>query len=216
MTAITVAIVDDHPLFREGVGAALSRLGFDIVGTGSTREDAVAIAEQRRPDIMLVDISMPGGGLEAIHPILSKNSLQKIVVLTVSEFPEDATRALNSGARGYILKGVGARSLADSLTSVVAGETYVSPTLAAKMFSALKDISSREDQKHPLDTLTTREFEILTLVASGMSNKHVALQLDLQEKTVKYHMTKVLSKLNAPNRTAAAMLLRQANPINGS
>ena len=132
MTAITIAIVDDHPLFREGVGAALSRLGFEIVGTGSTREDAIAIAEQRHPDILLVDISMPGGGLEAIHPILSKNPSQKIVVLTVSESPEDATRALNSGARGYILKGVGARSLADSLKSVVTGETYVSPNSCRK------------------------------------------------------------------------------------
>ena len=211
MTAITIAIVDDHPLFREGVAAALSRLGFEVVGGGSTRDDAVALAEQRRPDIMLVDISMPGGGLEAIYPILSRNPSQKIVFLTVSESSEDATKALNSGAKGYILKGVGARSLADILKTVASGETYVSPTLGAKMLSALKALSSREEQKHPLDTLTARELEILTLVASGMSNKRVALQLDLHEKTVKYHMTKVLSKLNAPNRTAAAMLLRDAH-----
>lgn len=206
MTAIRIAIVDDHPLFREGVTAALSALGFEIVGEGSSKDDAIDLAERHRPDILLLDISMPGGGLETIDPVISSNSSQKIVFLTVSESSEDAAKALNAGAKGYVLKGVGAKSLADILKNVVTGETYVSPALAARMVTDLRAL--RDAPTSPLEALTARELEILKLVASGMSNKRVALQLNLQEKTIKYHMTKVMSKLKAPNRTAAAMLLR--------
>ena len=202
-----LAVVDDHPLFREGVISTLSGMGFEIVGQGSTGEDALALADQR-PDIMLLDVSMPGGGLDAITRILATNPSQKMVVLTVSESTEDAARAINCGAKGYVLKGVGARSLADILRLVAAGETYVAPTLAARMLADLKALSSAGISKHPLATLTEREREILNLVASGMSNKHVALRLDLQEKTVKHHMTRVMSKLKVRNRTAAAMVFR--------
>jgi len=208
MTATRVVIVDDHPLFREGVAGALSGMGFEIVGEGCSKDDAIYLAEQQQPDILLLDISMPGGGLETIQPVLSTNASQKIVFLTVSESAEDAAKALNAGAKGYVLKGVGAKSLGDILKSVVKGETYVSPTLAARMLADLQTLSSKETYTSPLETLTARELEILELVALGMSNKRIALQLRLQEKTVKYHMTKVLSKLKAQNRTAAAMVFR--------
>jgi len=210
--AVTVAVVDDHPLFRDGVTSALSTLGFQIVGTGSSREDAVALAERETPDIMLLDIAMPGGGLEAVAPIVANNESQKIVFLTVSESSHDAARALNSGAKGYVLKGVGAKSLGEILRSVANGEIYVSPTLAAKMFTDLQALSKKPALSEPLQTLTPRELEILALVSDGLSNKRVALHLEIQEKTVKYHMTKVLEKLGVLNRTAAAILYREARP----
>jgi DNA-binding NarL/FixJ family response regulator len=180
--------------------------GFEIVAEGSSKDDAIRIAESLRPDIILMDISMPGGGLNAIALILEISPSQKIVMLTVSEASDDVTAALNGGAKGYVLKGVGSRALADVIRTVASGESYVAPTLSAKLIS---NRSAAPQKKSDLLTeLTAREQEVLHLVASGMSNKHVARKLDLHEKTVKHHMTQVMAKLGVSNRTEAAMVLR--------
>lgn len=211
MAVIRIAVIDDHPLFREGVARSLSEIGgFEVVGEGATKEDALRITEVKRPDIVLLDISMPGGGLNAIEPILSRHPAQKILLLTVSEKTEDVATALNSGVKGYVLKGVGSRALAEILRAVAAGESYVSPSLSAQLLSDLSARSGLPPRTNPLATLTEREREILALVASGLSNKHIALRLDLQEKTVKHHMTRVFAKLGVSNRTQAAMVLRDA------
>ena len=208
---IRLAVVDDHPLFREGVNRGLLRVsGFEIVGEGATYDDALRIAETQRPDILLMDISMPGGGLNAIAPILERHPDQKIVMLTVSEASDDVARALNSGAKGYVLKGVGLRALAEILRTVAAGENYVEPMLSARLLSDLSALSNSSAKADPIAGLTGREKQILTLVATGLSNKRVALQLNLHEKTVKHHMTRVLTKLKVSNRTEAAMALRDA------
>jgi len=215
MRPIKIAVVDDHPLFREGVTRSLSEIGgFEIVGEGGTRDDAVRLAVEQRPDILLMDISMPGGGLHAISAILNLFPLQKIVMLTVSEAGDDLTQALAAGAKGYVLKGVGSQSLAEVIRTVAAGESYVSPTLSARLIGdlLLRGAGPRPD---PLSQLTGREQEILSLVAAGMSNKRVALQLDLQEKTIKHHMTRILAKLGVRNRTEAAMTLRDAMEHHG-
>src|SRR4051794_33706342 len=105
---IRLVVIDDHPLFREGVTRSLTEIdGFEVVGEGSSAEDALRLAGEEAPDILLLDISLPGGGLNAIAPILSHRPSQKIVMLTVSEESEDLAAALNSGAQGYVLKGVG-------------------------------------------------------------------------------------------------------------
>lgn len=211
MKAIRIAVIDDHPLFREGVTRSLSEVGgFEIVGVGGTGDDAVRIVQEKRPHILLMDISMPGGGISAIRLILELVPDQKIVMLTVSEASDDVSRALNSGAKGYVLKGVGSRALAEVIRTVASGESYVSPTLSARLLS---DLSARSDplsRPDPISDLTAREREILKLVAGGLSNKRVALQLNLQEKTVKHHMTHILAKLRVSNRTEAAMALRDA------
>jgi DNA-binding NarL/FixJ family response regulator len=208
MTAgIRVAVIDDHPLFREGVTRSLSEIdGFEIVAEGSSKDDAIRIAESLRPDIILMDISMPGGGLNAIALILEISPSQKIVMLTVSEASDDVTAALNGGAKGYVLKGVGSRALADVIRTVASGESYVAPTLSAKLISNRSAAPAKKSDL--LTELTAREQEVLHLVASGMSNKHVARKLDLHEKTVKHHMTQVMAKLGVSNRTEAAMVLR--------
>jgi two-component system nitrate/nitrite response regulator NarL len=211
MPPIRIAVIDDHPLFREGVTRSLSEIGgFEIVAEGSSMEDAIRIAQRHAPDVMLMDISMPGGGLEAIGPIRDIRPEQRIVMLTVSEAGDDITRALNSGARGYVLKGVGSQALAEILRSVAAGESYVSPTLSARLLKDLASFSNGGAKDDPLSTLTAREQEVLELVASGLSNKRIALKLDLHEKTVKHHMSRILAKLNVSNRTEAAMTLRDA------
>lgn len=208
-TAIRVAVVDDHPLFREGVTRSLLEIGgFEIVAEGSSRDDALHIAANLRPDVLLLDISMPGGGLNAILPILGLSPSQKIIMLTVSETSDDVTAALDRGALGYVLKGVGGRALADIIRSVATGESYVTPALSAKLLS--NRARGPGNLSALVANLTAREHEVLQLVAAGMSNKHVARKLDLQEKTVKHHMTQIMAKLGVTNRTEAAMVLRDA------
>ncbi|MBB3393585.1 response regulator transcription factor [Rhizobium sp. BK060] len=208
-TAIRVAVIDDHPLFREGVTRSLSEIdGFQIVAEGSTKDDAINVAENLQPDVLLMDISMPGGGLNAIAPILETVPLQKIVMLTVSESSDDVTAALNSGAKGYVLKGVGSRALAEIIRSVAAGESYVAPALSARLLSSRSSPAPRRSSA--IVALTPREQQVLQLVASGLSNKHVARKLDLHEKTIKHHMTQIMAKLGVANRTEAAMALRDA------
>lgn len=203
--AITLAVVDDHPLFREGVIRSLSEMdGFRVVGEGSSKEDALRIAAQQRPDILLLDISMPGGGLDGLALILGQIPNQKIVMLTVSEASDDVMAALKSGAKGYVLKGVGSRTLADILRSIAAGDSYVAPTLSARLISE----NGTSSQTNPFSSLTDREREVLELASAGLSNKHIGLKLDLHEKTIKHHMTQIFAKLEVSNRTEAAMAFR--------
>ena len=210
MTAVKIAVVDDHPLFREGVTRSLGEIeGFEMVGEGGSREDAIRIVREICPDVMLMDISMPGNGLDAIAEALDICPALKIVMLTVSEASDDIAKAIKLGAKGYVLKGVGSRALADVVTTVAAGESYVSPALSAKLIAGLSAPAETE-KPDPLAELTEREQEVLTLVASGLSNKRVARELDLHEKTVKHHMTRILSKLKVSNRTEAALTLRDA------
>ena len=159
---------------------------------------------------MLVDISMPGGGLDAAEEILRRHPHQKIVMLTVSELTDDVTQALNLGAKGYVLKGVDPRELTEVLRMVANGETYVSPTLSARVVSDLSARSVAAARRRPIDELTEREREILELVAAGLSNKRIALRLDTHEKTVKHYMTRILAKLHMSNRTEAAVAFREA------
>ncbi|WP_027062562.1 LuxR C-terminal-related transcriptional regulator [Mesorhizobium loti] len=207
--AVRIAIVDDHPLFRAGVARSLGELGgFEIVGEGSNAGDAERLAEVAKAHIMLLDISMPGGGLDAAAKILSMHPNLKIVMLTVSEANADVTAALKAGVHGYVLKGVGSASLGEILNSVAAGERYVSPALSAQL---LNDLIRPENNKADIiSKLSDREVGILQLVSEGLSNKEVAKRLFLQEKTVKHHMTRVLSKLNVRNRTEAALFLHGA------
>lgn len=213
---LSVAVVDDHPLFREGVVRSLSETGrFAIVAEGSSRDDAVRIAAETRPDLMLIDLSMPGNGLSAIAPILAAHPATRIVVLTVSETAEDLAAALNGGARGYLLKGVGSRALAEILSAIASGETYVTPSLSARLLSHLSGDRSSPIATDPVRSLSARENEVLDLVAAGLSNKEIAIRLDLQEKTVKHHVSRILSKLGAGNRTEAAMLYHGVGVASG-
>ncbi|WP_105370593.1 MULTISPECIES: response regulator [Neorhizobium] len=211
MTAVKIAVVDDHPLFREGVTRSLGEIeGFEMVGEGGSREDAIRIVREICPDVMLMDISMPGNGLDAIAEALDICPELKIVMLTVSEASDDIAKAIKLGAKGYVLKGVGSRGLAEVVKTVASGESYVSPALSAKLIAGLSAPAEKAEKQDLLAELTEREQEVLTLVASGLSNKRVARELDLHEKTVKHHMTRILSKLKVSNRTEAALTLRDA------
>ena len=206
---LQIAIVDDHPLFREGVAHTLRRQpGFEVVAEGSSAAEAIAIAGQRLPDIMLLDLSMPGGGLEAVRQIAAAYPVVKVIMLTVSQDEEDVTTALRAGARAYVLKGVAARELVEIIRSVAAGDAYVTPSLAASLLFDLRSTPAHRPNAGPLGELTERELQILERVAAGDSNKEIGATLQVSEKTVKHHMTNILQKLQVRNRVEAALLAR--------
>lgn len=204
-----IVVVDDHPLYREGVARTLADdPAIEIVGQGGDTDSAVHLARQHRPDLVLLDLSMPGGGgIEALRRIKALEYPPKVAILTVSEDDDDVMRALKAGASGYLLKGIGARELVAIVKDFARGQTYVTPTLAGRILNAMRDGAVRK-VPNPIDDLSKREEDILKLVAEGKSNKEVGRALDLQEKTVKHYMTSILQKLHARNRVEAAVIAR--------
>jgi len=206
---IRVVIIDDHPLFRGGVARTLSEdPDFDVVGEGASADDALEQVARHMPDLALIDVSMPGGGLTAAHRIRDSYPAVGVVMLTVSEDDDDVMAALSAGASGYILKGVGANDLLGVLRGIARGESYVAPSLAAKLLSTMQS-GGTVGGDNPVDALSKREEQILRLVARGLSNKEIGRELDLQEKTVKHYMTNILQKLHVRNRVEAALLARE-------
>lgn len=205
---IRIVLADDHPIFRDGLIHSIEETGeFQVVGVGGSADDAVSLAFEHKPDIALLDLSMPGNGLTAVRRIAEAGTAKAIAMLTVSEDSEDVTTAIQSGASGYVLKGVSAKELRDILAKLAAGEAHVSPGLAAQMLRVMR---TREAEKpSPIEDLTKREVDILKGVAAGRSNKEIGRSLNIQEKTVKHYMTIILSKLQARNRVEAALIAQK-------
>ena len=213
MDKIRIAIVDDHSIFREGMLSILkTEPDIEIIGEGASAEDAVRLAREFLPDIIFLDISMPGGGLNAAQSIVENYPVVKIIILTGSEGESHVMTALKTGARAYVLKGVAARELVNILHAVQSGEIYVTPTLAASLLSEMSTGSRNEPSAGVFEKLTGREHEILSLIAAGTSNKEIGLQLHLTEKTVKHYVTNILQKLQVHNRVQAAILALKPPP----
>ncbi|MBZ4691000.1 MAG: Two-component response regulator [Cereibacter sp.] len=209
MTTIRVLVADDHPLYREGVARSLADdPELEVVGQAQDAEGAADLAGRLRPDVALLDISMPGGGISALLRIAALPSPPRVAMLTVSEDDDDVMQSLKAGAAGYVLKGVGSRELVRLVKDIAAGQSYVSPALAARILNAMRARGTPAPES-PLAELSRREEDILRLVAQGKSNKEVGRELELQEKTVKHYMTSILQKLQVRNRVEAAILARQ-------
>jgi two-component system nitrate/nitrite response regulator NarL len=205
--SIRLIVVDDHPLFLDGLVATLSAdEELEVVATGGDASSAVAAARQHQPDLALLDIAMPGGGIEAARLIGSASPATRVVILTSSENEDDLRAAMDAGVKGYVLKGVAGRELRTILKSVHVGEVYVAPGLAYVMIKGLTKPRSVD----PFDDLTTREREVLELVAAGLSNAEIGGRLGLAEKTVKHYMTAILGKLQVGSRVEAALLAYKA------
>lgn len=208
--AVTVVVVDDHPLYRSGVVRSLEETDdFVVLAEGSSADDALRLCLLHAPSLVLLDISMPGNGIEAARMIAGQCPQIGIMMLTASEDGETTMKALAAGARGYVVKGVDATELATAARAIARGEAYVSPGLAANMLVSLKTLRSDGGPASVFDTLTAREEQILKLVATGLSNKEVGRRLTLQEKTVKHYMTTILQKLQLRNRVEAAVRARE-------
>jgi two-component system, NarL family, nitrate/nitrite response regulator NarL len=207
---IRIAIVDDHPLFREGVAATLrNNPALELVGQGASAEQAIQIAQDLLPDILLLDISLPGNGIEATREIARLCPYIKVIMLTASENEDHVSSALEAGARGYILKGIGAEELMRTIQSIYQGESYVTPQLAARLLSVMKSPPAHASSQDTLPALTKREEEILDGVAQGKTNKEIARALDISEKTVKHYMTNIMHKLQVRNRVEAALVVKR-------
>ena len=207
---IRVAVIDDHPLFREGVSHTIRSSNLlEVIGEGATADDAVRIAKDELPDIVLLDVSMPGGGIEAARTIARVCPVVKTIMLTVSESEEHVTQALEAGAQGYVLKGTSGSELINTMRAVSRGESYVTPGLAARLLSLSKRQAQGLAQDSDLPELTNREEQILDLVARGLTNKEIAKTLTISEKTVKHYMTNVMQKLQVRNRVEAVLAFQK-------
>ncbi|OYQ26827.1 DNA-binding response regulator [Pseudomonas mandelii] len=203
---IRIGIADDHPLLREGVANTLrKRADLQIVEQGGSADEAQAIAIRMRPDVMLMDVNMPGDVFAVVRFISTQLPDVKVLMLTVSESEDDAYSALEAGARGYVLKGVSGPDLVLAIRSIARGETYITPEFANKLLSNFK---KHEAEVRKID-LTHREEQIIREVSKGLTNKEVASKLLISEKTVKYYMTCVMQKLHARNRVEAVTALRR-------
>jgi two-component system nitrate/nitrite response regulator NarL len=204
---IRLLVADDHPLFLDGLVATLSAdEDMEVVATAGDASSAVRAAGEQRPDLALLDVAMPGGGLEAARLIGTASPETRVVMLTSSENEDDLVAAMNAGATGYVLKGIAGRELRAILKAVHGGEVYVAPGLAYGMIRGL----TRPRVHDPFQELTSREREVLELVAAGLSNAEIGGRLGLAEKTVKHYMTAILGKLEVGSRVEAALLAYKA------
>lgn len=202
--SIEILVVDDHPLFRQGVVNSLETVAdFKVVGETSSGEEALAMALSLMPDVVLLDVSMPGwNGIVTAEKIALACPATAIVMLTAADDKDKLLAALKAGARGYVLKGVSAKELADVVRSARAGDVYVSPSIAAEMLVSL----TKGKAPDPLQELTDREREILELIGNGLTNREIGDRIFLSEKTIKHYVTNILQKLQVRSRVEAALL----------
>jgi len=211
-TKIRVVVVDDHPIFRDGLVRTLEENDIKVVGQAVTAEEAIHQANTLLPDILLLDLCIPGGGLVCAKTVAEANPGIKILILTGSEDELDLLNSLKAGARGYVLKGVSGNELISIIKSVEAGNIYVSPSLAGSIL--YEEFGPQHDEGRPrslLYDLTEREQQILGLVATGHSNREIAEKLYLSENTVKQYMTRLMNKLHVRNRLEAALLVQRSS-----
>jgi two-component system, NarL family, response regulator LiaR len=199
--AVRVLLVDDHPVVRQGLRALLSTQdGIDVVGEAEDGEAGVTAAERLSPDVVLMDVVMPGmDGVEALRRIGERRPQTRVVMLTSYADERRAMEAVDAGACGFLLKDASPRDVVAAIRAAHRGEAVLHPSVAAKLLAERR----RPPAAHA--ELTARELEVLRLIARGLQNKQIAAQLHLSEKTVKTHVSAVLRKLDVADRTQAAM-----------
>lgn len=208
---LRVLVADDHPIFRNGMGALLASVpDVEVCGEAATGEEAVARAADLQPDIVLMDLQMPGmGGIEATRQILFASPHIRVLVVTMFEDDYSVFTAMRAGARGYIVKGASADEMLRAIRAVASGEAIFSPAIAARLI----DFFSAPKPAVPAQTfpeLSNREREILDLIAQGASNAEIASKLVLSPKTVRNHVSNIFSKLQVADRAHAIIRGREA------
>ena len=207
---IRILITDDHHLFREGLSRVLNDIpGMVVIASLNRGEDALARVVDLKPDVILMDVNMPGmGGVEATRQVREKYPQVQVLMLTVSEQETDLFAAIRAGAHGYLLKSSTSTELADAIQRVHQGEAVVTPAMAARLLHEFSHLSQRavivEKSLESTEELSEREREVLQHVACGLSNKEIGLALNLSPHTVKAHMRTILDKLHLRSRSEAA------------
>ncbi len=205
-----ILVVDDHPVVRDGVAATLSAVpGFEVVGQADSGPAAVVRAAELHPDVVVMDLRMPGGsGVEAVRTMRARGLDPAVLVLTTYDTDADTVAAIEAGATGYLLKDAPTETLVEAVRATVAGETVLSPTVATRLASHV-----RRPERH--GTLSTRERQVLALVARGRSNRDIARELFVSEATVKTHLVHVYEKLGAADRAAAVAAAYERGILGG-
>ncbi len=205
---IRIGVVDDHPLYRDGVVSALgTEADIEVVAQGETAVDAIQILHDHAPDILLIDLSITGGGANALARISLRCPSTRILVLTAVDDENEVRNALRKGARGYLLKETSRYELVNAVRMISKGQNYVSPSFAAQLIM----LRGAEDNDRPVPLnqfpeLSEREKKILMLILQGLSNRLIGEELGLTEKTVKGYLTGMLEKLQVRNRLEAAIM----------
>jgi NarL family two-component system response regulator LiaR len=205
MTKIEVLIVDDHGVVRQGLRTYLELLDdIEVIGEAENGLEAMAQVRQHQPDVVLMDLVMPEmDGIEATRQVSAISPSTRVIVLTSFADDEKVFPAIRAGATGYLLKDVSPGDLANAIRAVHAGETHLHPDITKKLVDQLA--SPRSDPRPTPDELTPRELEVLRLIAQGKSNREIARALAISDKTVKTHVSNILSKLHLADRTQAAI-----------
>lgn len=218
MPKISVGFVDDHPIFLNGLTAVFAnRAEFRIVGTGTNAKDAKEIVTTSRPDVIVVDLNMPGRVLETIAEIACSGGNTKVLAFTAANLIDTAIAALEAGACGYILKGAPATELVEAILAVHRGETFITPSFAGKVIAGLRTATLRRAAAQAIK-LSLREEQVLRLLLRGGTNKEIANALSISDKTVKHYMTILMQKLNVRNRievVLAAQEMEMSRPQQG-
>jgi len=201
--SIRVLVVDDHAVVREGLRTFLSlQDGLEVVGEAADGEAAVRVAEQLRPDVVLMDLVMPRqDGVAAMRELRRRLPGTRVIVLTSFTEDQRLLPAIQAGAAGYLLKSVQPAELARAVRAAHAGEVLIDPSVAARLVEAIAQPAGEP----PAERLTPREREVLALIGKGLSNKRIAIELGLSEKTIKTHVSHLLAKLGVQDRTQAAV-----------
>ena len=204
---LRIIVIDDHTLFREGLQSLLGRHGIEVVASVSDGQEGIKLALELQPDIVLLDMRMPGmSGLEVLKQFQHLKFQEPVVMLTTSGDERDLVEALRNGAKGYLLKDMEPDDVVAALREIIKGETVVAPNLTQILAKVVKGEDPLESEQSPLDNLTPREREILSLLAEGQSNKVIARNLGISDGTVKLHVKAILRKLDIHSRVEAAVI----------
>jgi two-component system, NarL family, nitrate/nitrite response regulator NarL len=211
---IRIGVVDDHPLLMDGILNALrQQADFDVVGTGHTMAEAISLAVTHKPEVMLLDIGIRGGGIEAAHHIAKHEPGTKLIMFTASDRPDHVNASLAAGVMGYVLKGANSGELCESIRAVGEGRRYITPELAMTILAprnTLPEPLERGEEmavKLTKKDFTNRELDVIRLLSAGKTNKIIADELSLSEKTVKNHMSNIMDKLQVHSRLSAALII---------
>ena len=203
---IRLMLADDHRMLREGLGRSMREQGFDVVGEASDGAEAVSMAQRLRPDVILMDVTMPEmDGVEACRQVRLDLPGTQVVMLTMHADQEVLASAIRAGASGYLVKDCSTEEIASTVRLAASGETALSPLLAASMLNEVRkwDKAAAAEEER---VVTKREEEVLQLIADGCSTPEVAAKLYISQKTVKNHLASIYQKLDARDRTQAVLL----------